>query len=133
MAQVKTTIDSIRATTASSERTIILKQKGAECYLPFWVSSSQADIVSRELIEPIRNTAPDLFLNNINATDSKIKSVTIHLENNVYYATLVLSRQDKHHAVKCPMGIALALAVRAAAPIYVDEAVLDKAGLTLTW
>ena len=34
MAQVETTIDSIRVTTASPERTIILKQKGAERYLP---------------------------------------------------------------------------------------------------
>ncbi len=41
MAQVETTIDSVRFTTASPERTIILKQRGEECYLPFWVSSSQ--------------------------------------------------------------------------------------------
>ncbi len=45
MAQVETIIDSIRVAAISSERAIILQQKGADHYLPFWVSSSQADIL----------------------------------------------------------------------------------------
>jgi len=38
MAQVEATIDSIRVTTASPERIIILKQKGAEHY--YWIIDS---------------------------------------------------------------------------------------------
>jgi len=132
MAQVETTIDSIRVTTASPERTIILKQKGAECYLPFWASSYQADILAAQLQgRPDKSIDPDLFLANINASDSNIKCVTIHLENDTFYAKLLLSRHDEPYEVKCPIGIALTLAYRAEAPILVDEALFNKVGVTL--
>jgi len=132
MGQVETTIDSIRVTTASPERTIILQQKGADCYLPFWVSSSQADILATELQgRPDKGTDPDLFLANINAADSDIKCVTIHLENNTFYAKILFSHPDEPYEVKCPIGIALTLAYRVEAPILVDEALFDKAGVTL--
>jgi len=132
MDQVETTIDSIRVTTAFPERTIILKQKGAECYLPFWVSSSQADILATELQgRPDKSRDPDLFLANINAADSDIKCVTIHLENDTFYAKVLLSQHDKPYEVKCPVGVALTLAFRAEAPILVDETLFDKVGVTL--
>jgi len=130
MAQVETTIDSIRVTTASPERTVILQQRGADCYLPFWVSSSQADILATELQgRPDKSRDPDLFLANINAVVSDIKYVTIHLENNTFYAKLLLSRHGKPYEVRCPIGTALTLACRVEAPILVDEALFDKAGV----
>ena len=133
MAQVETTIDSIRVTTASPERTIILKQKRAEHYLPFWVSSSQADILAAQLQGRFdKSIDPDLFLANINAADSDIKCVTIHLENDTFYAKVLLSQHDKTYEAKCPIGIALTLAYRAEAPILVDEALFNKVGVTLS-
>ena len=131
MAQVETAVDSIRVAAVSPERTIILKQKrGAECYLPFWVSPYQADILADQLNgRPDKSTDPDLFLANINATDSDIECVTMQLGNNAIYAKILLSRQDEPHEVKCPTGIALTLACRANAPILVDEALFDEAGV----
>jgi hypothetical protein len=130
MAQVETTIDSIRVAAASPERTVILKQKGAECYLPFWVSPPQADILAAQLVgRPDKSRDPDLFLANINATNADIKGATIHLDNNAFYAKLLLSRHDKPCQVRCPIGIALTLACRVGAPISVDEALFDKAGV----
>ena len=130
MAQVETTIDSIRVAAASPERTVILKQKGAECYLPFWVSPLQADILVAQLVgRPDKSSDPDLFLNSINATNADINGATIHLENNALYAKLLLSRHDEPYEVRCPIGIALTLACRVGAPISVDEALFDKAGV----
>lgn len=132
MAQVETAIDSVRVTTASPERTIILKQKGAEHYLPIWVSQSQADILATWLQgRPDKAIDPDLFLANINAADSDIRCVTIHLENDTFYAKLLLYQQDKPDEVKCPIGMALTLAFRAGAPILVDEVLFGQVGLTL--
>jgi len=129
MAQVETTIDSVRVTTASPERTIILREKGPENYLPLWVNPLQADILADQLQgRPDKSVDPDLFLANINAADSDIKGVTIHLENNTFYAKLLLSRHEPYE-VRCPIGIALTLACRVEAPILVDEALFDKAGV----
>jgi len=131
MAQVETIIDSIRVAAVSPERTVILRQKrGTESYLPFWVNPYQADILADQLNgRPDKSTDPDLFLANINATDSDIKCVTMQLGNNAVYAKILLSRQDEPYEVKCPMGIALALACRANAPILVNEAFFDKVGV----
>jgi len=130
MAQVETTIDSIRVAAVSPERAIILQQKGAESYLPFWVSPWQADILAVQLQgRPDKSSDPDRFLANINAANSDIKCVTIHLEHNTFCAKVLFSRHDKPCEVRCPMGIALTLACRANAPILVDEALFDKAGV----
>ena len=59
MAQVETTIDSIRVAAVSSERAIILQQEGTDCYLPLWVSPSQADILAAHLKgRPDKSTDP---------------------------------------------------------------------------
>ncbi len=132
MAELETTIDSIRVSIASPERIIILKEKEAENYLLIWVSSSQADILAAELQgRPDRNIATKLFLSNINATDSKIKSATIHLENHTFYAKLLLSQHDKSFEVKCPIGVALTAGFSTGVPILVDEALFGKVGVTL--
>jgi len=79
---------------------------------------------------PDKSIDLDLFLANINAAGSDVKCVTIHLENNTFYAKVLLSHHDKPYEVKCPIGRALTLACRADAPILVDEALFDKAGVT---
>jgi bifunctional DNase/RNase len=112
MAQVETTIDSVRFTTASPEHTIILKQKGPERYLPIWAGQSQANILAAQ-IQGQPSTAPGLFLANINAADSDIKCVTIHLENDTFH--------NEPYEVKCPIGIALTLGYKTEAPILVGR------------
>lgn len=135
MAEVEAEIDSVRFTAISPERVIILAQKrGARCFLPFWVSPSQADILVSQLHgRPDKGIALDLFLTNINAVDSDIKGATIHLENNIVYAKILLFQRGKASEVRCPIGIALAIACRAEAPILVEEALFDKAGVCLPW
>ena len=132
MVQIETEIDCIRVAAASPERTIILRPKwGAESYLPFWVSPSQAGILAASLKgQPDGSKACDLFLAGINATDTDIKGVTVHLENNAFYAKMLLFHEDRPSEVECPIGIALALACRANAPVLLDEALFDKADVT---
>jgi len=130
MAQAEIEIDSIRIATVSPERMLILKEKEADSYLPILISPSQADILVAQLKgQPDKDRDPDLFLANINADGSDIKRVTIHLEHNTFCAKILLSHRNKPYEVKCPMGIALALVCRANAPILVDEALFDKAGV----
>jgi len=135
MAEVEAEIDSIRFAAICPERVILLARKrGPRCFLPFWVSPSQADILATQLQgQPDKSMAPDLFLANINATDSDIKGATIHLEDCIVYAKILLLQRGKSSEVRCPIGIALAIAVRAEAPILVEEALFDRAGVCLPW
>ena len=132
MAQVEVIIDSIRHGVPRNIWIVVLKEKRADRYLPIQVSEAQADILAGELQErPDKSTAPSLFLGNITVAESDIKCITIRQDDDTFYANLVF--RDKPFEVRCPIGIALALAYRVEAPILVDEATWQKAALTVNW
>lgn len=134
MAHVEATIDSIRVAAASPERMLILKEKGEDNYLSIWVSPSHAEILAAQLHRrPDKKKDLALFLTTISAADADdIKCTTIYLEDTTFYGKVLLSRHGRSYGVRCPIGVALALAVRTNAPILVDEALFDKAGVRLS-
>ena len=132
MAQVEATIDSIRIADVCPERTLILKQKGAESYLPVWINRSQAEILAALLQGlPNKNVALDNFLASINAIDADVKCATIHSQENSFHTKILLARHGRPYQVRCPIGVAPALPVRANAPLLVDEALFGRAGVRL--
>jgi len=124
---VEVIIDSLRHGT--NTWIVVLKDKRADRYLPILIGETQADVLTGEL-QGRRSVEPDRFLAITNATTGGVKSVTIHLESDTFYAKLLCHHDEE---VKCPIGVALALAVRAKVLIWVEDAVLDKAALTLNW
>ena len=133
MAQVQCEIDSIRVAAACPERTLILRPKDQDSYLPIWISPSQAEILADQLHgRPHKAVELDLFLADRNAAAADIGGAVIHLECATFHATILLSQHGKDYETECPIGIALALAVRANAPILVDEALFDRAGVRLS-
>ncbi len=118
MVQVEVTIDSVRRGMPTNVWAVILKEKGADRYLPIWVSQSQADILTGELQErPDKSIDPDRFLANI-AAAADIKCVGIYLGNDAFYAKLLLSHHNEPYEVRCPISVALALATRTKTPIF---------------
>ncbi len=123
MAQVEMKIDSVRRHMLNDKWVVILIDNDAKRYLPIYIGSPQADIIGRLLMheEPVDSAYLDI---------SSVGSVTISRFNgNVFYSRLLPSCQDKSLEVDCPTAKAIALAVRAEAPIYVDEVVLDEAAI----
>ena len=131
MAVVEATIDQLRRNGISSEWTLILKEKKTDRYLPIYIGAAQAAIVKTELLKSAtRSVALGLFLASVGATDSKVESVTTdRFEHNIFHAKLLLSHHNEYREVSCPTAIALALAARADAPIFVEGEILDKAEL----
>lgn len=134
MAQMHREIDSIRvAAVCPDELTLILRQKGSESYVPIWLSLSQAEILANVLHGRLDNKEElDAFLASINATYSEIQCATVYLEDNTFFANVILWRHSGVHEVRCPIGLALALAVRANAPILLDDALFNRAGVCLS-
>ena len=136
MAQVEVTIDSVRHGVPRNTWIVVLKEKVAEQFpptsrqLPIQIGEAQADILTGELRElPDKSVAPNQFLANIGATEADIEGVRIHLENDTFYAKLLLEPCE----VKSPIGVALALAARTKTPILVEETTWEKTALTVNW
>ncbi len=128
--QIEVTIDAIRHGVPRNIWIVVLKEKAADRFLPIQVSEAQADILTGELQErPDKSVEPDQFLAKSGAAGSDIEGVSIHLENDTFYAKLLLEPYE----VGCPIGVALALAARTKTPILVDETTWEKTALTVNW
>jgi len=127
-------IDSIRVSLMNYQRVVILKEKMADRYLPIWIGPSEADAIAVKLqdVSVPRPLTHDLLRSVIDALGATIDSIIVsELKNDTFYAKIILNVDGKQMEVDSRPSDALALAVRVGVPIYVDEAVLDKAGILL--
>jgi uncharacterized protein len=130
---IEVTIDSIRVSLMSQHRVVILKDSDSDRYLPIWIGACEADAITIELqgVEVARPFTHDLLKSSINQLGGKIKSVIINdLHNEVFYAQIILDVNGRRMEIDSRPSDALALAVRAKVPIYIDETVMDTAAIT---
>ena len=131
---IEMTIDSIRVSLMNYQRVVILKEKVAERYLPIWIGAAEADAIAVKLqgVTVPRPLTHDLLQSVIDTLGATINSIIVsELKNDTFYAKIILNVDGGQMEVDCRPSDALALAVRTDAPIYVEEAVLDKAGILL--
>ena len=131
---IEMVIDSIRVSLMNYQRVVILKEKAAERYLPIWIGRAEADAIAVKLQGATvpRPLTHDLLYSIINALGATINFILLSdLKSDTFYAKIVFNADGGQMEVDCRPSDALALAVRAEVPIYVEEAVLDKAGILL--
>jgi len=131
---VEMTIDSIRVSMMNYQRVVILKQKDTNRYLPIWIGPAEADAIAVKLqnVELARPLTHDLLQSVIDALDAKVNFIVVNeLLNDTFYAKLSLTLDSQEIEIDSRPSDALALAVRVGAPVYAEESVLEKAGITL--
>ncbi len=131
---IEMTIDSIRVSLMNYQRVVILKERMAERYLPIWIGPAEADAIAVKLqdVNVPRPLTHDLLSSVIDNLGATVNSIVVNeLKNDTFYAKIVLNVDGGVIEVDSRPSDALALAVRVEAPIYVEEVVLDKAGILL--
>ena len=132
MAEIEVGIDSVRQGTLSDMCTLMLKDKAAERYLPIYIGNSQASRIKELLIgAPISGRQePDPWRNI--PGDLKLVSVVINkLKDNEFFAKLRFKRGDKTRHFSIQLTEAIIASIIKEVPIFVEEAVLVKAGVTV--
>lgn len=131
---IEVAIDSIRVSLMNYQRVVILREKTADRYLPIWIGPAEADAIAAKLqgVKLERPLTHDLLRSTIDALGAKVNSIIVYdLKNDVFYAKILLNVDGGQIEVDSRPSDALALAVRVEVPIYVDESVMDKAGILL--
>ena len=131
MIEVK--IDSIRVSLMSQHRVVILKDLHSERYLPIWIGPYEADAINIQLqeVEVARPLTHDLLKTIITEMGGEIKRIVVSdLRHDTFYATIFVERDGKRIEIDSRPSDAIALAVRANVPIYVDENVMERAAIT---
>ena len=109
---------------------IILRDEEDKRSLPIWVGIFEANAIALELekIPTPRPMTHDLIKNILESIDARlVKVVVTDLRDNTFFAVLHLQVGETEYQVDSRPSDAIALALRVAAPIYVDEEVVRKA------
>ncbi len=111
---------------------IILKEMDGIRSLPIWIGLLEATAIASEL-ENIKFPRPmthDLLKNILDQVGLSVNKIEVcDLKDNTFYALIYLQYKEKEIAIDSRPSDAIALALRTEAPIYVNEAVLEKSGL----
>lgn len=98
--------------------------------LPIWIGPNEAASIGFALegFKAPRPMTHDLIGSILRELDAKIDHVTItKVEGSTFYATLYFTRQGRMMHVDARPSDSIALAVRAKAPVFVDDSVMDRA------
>ena len=128
------TIDSIRVSPMNYQRVVILKEKDSDRYLPIWIGPAEADAIAvklQDLTVP-RPLTHDLLRTIIDDLGGSVKHILVSdLQNDTFYAKIVIQVNGDLREVDSRPSDAMALAVRTQVPIYAEESVMEKAGILL--
>jgi len=108
---------------------IVLKNATGESVLPIWVGIFEANAIAMQLetvISP-RPMTHDLLKNVIEGLSASVQRIVIKdLKDNTFFAEIELVRDGEALSIDARPSDAMALALRTAAPIFVEQDVLDK-------
>lgn len=130
---IEVEVDSIRVSLMNQQRVILLKDINEDRFLPIWIGQFEADAITIELQENRTIKRPlthDLLKSVIEELGATVDHVFINdMRRDVFYARLVLSVNGEELEIDSRPSDAIAVAVRAKAPIFVSEAVMQKSAV----
>ena len=101
--------------------------------LPIWIGSAEASAIIRKIenLSVSRPMTHDLIIDVIKKTGYKLDRIEINnVEKETYFATLFLVNGDETLEIDSRPSDAIAIAMRAEAPIYVTSKVLMSGGIS---
>ena len=128
------TIEALRVSLMNYNRVVVLKEKDADRYLTIYIGSAEADAIAIRLqnVSVQRPMTHDLMTNVMDELGARVTKVVVtEVRNDTFYARLYLDINDEPVEIDSRPSDAIALAVRAEAPIFVEDAVIDQAGVLL--
>lgn len=109
------------------DQLIVLKEKNGERLLPIVIGLNEASAIKLKLsgFEPPRPLTHDLLHTTIKNLEADVERIVIDkIEDNTFHAKVVLKHGGKVKTVDARPSDSIALAVRAKAPIFVEDEVL---------
>jgi len=109
---------------------VILKTESGDITLPIWIGIAEATSIASAIKQvPMgRPLTHDLMHSLLNETGARVRRVSItELRDDTYFAELLIGVGERLITLDSRPSDAIALAVRASAPIYVAREVLTKA------
>jgi hypothetical protein len=127
--QHKVTISGLILDPDSNSPILILKSEENDQVIPIWIGLLEATAIATSLksIHFDRPMTHDLFLNYVQLTGAVVSSVEVcDIKDSTFYAKINFSSSEASFSLDSRPSDAIAIAIRADAPIFVDEMVFLK-------
>ena len=131
---VQVEVASLGLDKASNTPVVILREVEGERLLPIWIGPAEASAIAMELagIKFSRPLTHDLVSTIVGSLGSELVRVLItRVEENTYFASLVFRRNGEMIAIDSRPSDSVALALRAAAPIFASDGLLGRTPLEI--
>jgi bifunctional DNase/RNase len=128
--QIEMTIRGLMVDPITNMPIIILRDKDGQRVLPIWVGVYEATAIARQMenVTTPRPMTHDLLKNVIHDLRASIDKIVVSdLKENTFYALIHLTVNGEGMAIDARPSDAIALALRARAPIFVEDRVIDNA------
>ena len=131
---IEAIVDSIRVNLVTQNRVLFLRELAGDRHLPIWIGEFEAQAIVLEMqgMSPQRPMPYDLMISLVSDLNARVVRVVINdLSQDIYYARIVIDRSGEPFELDARPSDAIAVAVRAHCPIFVDETVLERAGVSI--
>jgi bifunctional DNase/RNase len=111
---------------------VLLKTAEGNKFLPIWIGHPEAAAILMKLQDqtPQRPMTHDLFSDVLGHLDAQVLRITVtELKESTFYATITLQQNGSEIEIDSRPSDAIALAVRANAPIFADETVIEESAI----
>ena len=128
--QIEMTIKGLMVDPITNMPIIILRDQDGQKVLPIWVGIFEANAIALQIeyIQTPRPMTHDLLRNVIQDLQAAVERIVVcDLKENTFYALIHLQTAGGPVAIDARPSDAIALALRAQAPIFVEDRVIDHA------
>jgi uncharacterized protein len=111
---------------------VLLKTADGNKFLPIWIGHPEAAAILMKLqgATTPRPMTHDLVTAMLGELDARVVKITVtELRENTFYASITIQQDGAEIEVDSRPSDAIALAVRAEAPIYADDRVIEESAI----
>jgi hypothetical protein len=131
---VEVRVQSLGLDRSSNTPVVVLREREGERVLPIWIGPSEASAIAMQLadMEFSRPLTHDLLVSILKGLGGTLKRVVItRVEQNTYYAELVIQRDSEVVKVDARPSDSIAVALRTRSRIFADDELLDRIQLEI--
>ena len=124
----------VRVELPHNQPIVLLKERAGDRFLPIWIGAVEATSIAFALqgVVTPRPMTHDLLKDVLHSLEVVVERIVVtELRDGTFYAEIQMRQNGEAVSVSSRPSDAIALAVRAAVPIFADEAVLDEAGIEI--
>jgi uncharacterized protein len=124
----------VRVELPHNQPIVLLKERTGDRFLPIWIGAVEATSIAFALqgVVTPRPMTHDLLKDVLHSLQVIVERIVVtELRDGTFYAEIQMRQNGQPVTVSSRPSDAIALAVRAAVPIFADESVLEEAGIEI--